>query len=147
MATNPKIDYSAAYKDPRWQQKRLEIMGRDKFRCLDCEAEDNRTLNVHHLYYVSGREPWNYPDWSLRTVCDECHKIDHEIIKDEQMPWERCGETFCAKQLPYRFWDAHFFARESMREGISFDDISNAFANAVNALRVERGLEPIILEF
>lgn len=32
---------------------------------------------MHHSYYVAGRDPWQYPDWSLRTLCDICHEIAH----------------------------------------------------------------------
>lgn len=69
MATN--------YKDPRWQKKRLEIFERDKFTCLWC-GDTASTLCVHHLYYVPGREIWNYPGRALWTLCEDCHKAIHD---------------------------------------------------------------------
>jgi hypothetical protein len=68
--------YSEKLKDPRWQRKRLEIMERDGFACQEC-GDEKSTLAVHHAYYVSKREPWEYPNWSLSTLCDNCHKFNH----------------------------------------------------------------------
>ena len=71
-----KESYQKLLRDPRWQKKRLEIMNRDGFQCVDCGAED-KTLNVHHLYYGAGLAPWEYENSSLVTLCEECHEIEH----------------------------------------------------------------------
>lgn len=77
-AITPKMStYSEKLKDPRWQRRRLDILNRDNFTCKVCESTDNQ-LHVHHAYYVSGREPWEYPDWSLQTICAGCHKGKHD---------------------------------------------------------------------
>lgn len=34
-------------------------------------------LNVHHSYYISGRKPWDYPDWCFSTLCKDCHELIH----------------------------------------------------------------------
>lgn len=65
-------NYSELLRDPRWQKKRLEIMQRDNFRCLQCGSKV-KTLNVHHQYYVKGRSPWEYGNDSLLTLCEDCH--------------------------------------------------------------------------
>jgi hypothetical protein len=70
------MNYGDKLKDPRWQRRRLEIMQRDNFRCLVC-MEETKTLHVHHNYYLSGREPWDYPDECLITVCEGCHEYEH----------------------------------------------------------------------
>jgi len=64
--------YPDKLKHPNWQKKRLEILSRDKFTCRNCEASD-RPLHVHHSYYVKGRDPWEYPLFSLVTLCEQCH--------------------------------------------------------------------------
>lgn len=66
--------YYELLRDPRWQRKRLEVMERDGFACRICDSEDS-TLNVDHGYYEKGKMPWEYPDDSLRTVCERCHKV------------------------------------------------------------------------
>lgn len=75
------VSYKDKLKDVRWQKKRLEVLGRDKFRCMGClegaeTAEDSGstiTLHVHHTYYKKGLEPWEYPLDSLITLCEGCH--------------------------------------------------------------------------
>lgn len=79
-----KSDFFEKYKDPRWQKKRLEIMERDDFKCCDCHA-DNKTLNVHHKYYMFGKNPWEYDEGILITLCEDCHQrweYDKSIIND-----------------------------------------------------------------
>lgn len=81
--------YSQKLLDPRWQRKRLEIMERDGFKCSNCE-DDKEALRVHHTYYVSGRSPWNYPNWSLVTLCKTCHDEEHkeQQEKDQSGDWD-----------------------------------------------------------
>lgn len=73
--------YAEKLKDPRWQRKRLEIMQRDEFACTHC-GDVGSTLNVHHLYYKKGRDPWEYDDEVLITVCESCHSM---IERQKQM--------------------------------------------------------------
>lgn len=68
--------YSELLRSPHWQKKRLEIMNRDKFICQRCGSE-NKTLHVHHFKYIDGRMPWDYPDYMLTTLCEDCHLIEH----------------------------------------------------------------------
>jgi hypothetical protein len=74
------------YRDSRWQQKRLEIMERDKWTCQSCgKSGDGVTLNVHHAYYVSGRKPWEYENELLVTYCENCHELRHATYQQLQM--------------------------------------------------------------
>jgi 5-methylcytosine-specific restriction endonuclease McrA len=94
------MSYAAKFKDPRWQKKRLEIFQRDGFKCRQC-LWGKTTLHVHHRYYVPARDPWSYPDWSLVTLCEDCHsdvsgKIDQP--ENDQGPnhlqeWEQYLEA------------------------------------------------------
>lgn len=70
--------YSEKLKDPRWQRLRLEVMQRDEFKCRWC-LDGSKTLNVHHLEYNG--DPWDTPIEHLITICEECHKDDHEFRK------------------------------------------------------------------
>ena len=72
-------DFFELYKHPEWQKKRLRIMERDGFRCREC-GDKETTLNVHHSYYTKGAKPWEYPDESLRTLCEECHEKRHDLL-------------------------------------------------------------------
>lgn len=71
-----KPSYYEQLRDARWQEKRLRIMERDEFTCQKCGKgrNDGITLNVDHAYYEKGKSPWEYPDESLTTLCEDCHK-------------------------------------------------------------------------
>jgi 5-methylcytosine-specific restriction endonuclease McrA len=64
-----------------WQEKRLQILERDSFQCAICNSKDN--LQVHHRQYHFSKEksefkpPWDYPNSSLVTLCETCHKKGH----------------------------------------------------------------------
>jgi hypothetical protein len=85
-----KPEYAEKLLDPRWKEKRQEILTRDEFRCLDCgreprPKEDNDevvVLQVHHCKYIYGRDPWDYDNDTLRTLCSECHDVRHETEKE-----------------------------------------------------------------
>lgn len=71
--------YQKAYyeklKDPRWQKLRLKIFKRDGWACQKCSGSED-TLVVHHMYYAKDKEPWEAPENSLVTLCDECHSSE-----------------------------------------------------------------------
>jgi hypothetical protein len=68
-----KKSYSEKLRDPRWQKMRLEVFNRDSFKCKHCFAAD-KTLHVHHLIYLKGKEPWESDLSHLITLCEECHE-------------------------------------------------------------------------
>ncbi len=68
-----KSSYFQKLLDPRWQKKRLEIFQRDEFTCRECYLAD-KTLHVHHGFYRSNTDPWDYPSESLHTLCEDCHQ-------------------------------------------------------------------------
>ncbi len=68
------MNYSEKLKDPRWQDRRYEILERDSFTCRRC-FDDDSTLQVHHLQYLKNHEPWDYEDRDLITLCLFCHEV------------------------------------------------------------------------
>ena len=81
-----KQEYFKLLKDPRWQKKRLEVMERDHFGCVNC-GDNKSTLNIHHLIYFPNNKPWEYDDKFLITLCEECHE------------WEKNNAKRCFKEL------------------------------------------------
>lgn len=71
-----KQTYAEKLKDPRWQRKRLEIMQRDDFTCTQCKDKTS-TLHVHHKRYT-GKNPWDYDNADLTTICENCHYNEHK---------------------------------------------------------------------
>jgi hypothetical protein len=78
------MTYQEQIKDPRWQKKRLEIMELDHFTCCCCRATD-KTLNVHHRWYDKGKMIWEYDNICLITLCEDCHKNEHNDLEKIQV--------------------------------------------------------------
>lgn len=64
--------YSEKLQSPKWQQRRLKIFERDEWKCRCC-GNNSRQLQVHHVDYIHGIEPWDYSDDMLVTLCNICH--------------------------------------------------------------------------
>ena len=69
------MKYSEKLKDPRWQKKRLEILERDNWSCQRC-GDDESMLVVHHKRYFPKKEPWEYENNILITLCEDCHESE-----------------------------------------------------------------------
>ena len=69
--------YSKKLQSPKWQRFRLTHCERANWRCEHCCAEDSQ-LHVHHMTYLRGREPWDYPAEAIAVVCDRCHAEWHD---------------------------------------------------------------------
>lgn len=69
-------EYAELLRDPRWKAKRLIILERDGWKCRECDEHQlpGRSLQVHHVFYEWNRKPWTYPNHSLLSLCDHCHK-------------------------------------------------------------------------
>jgi uncharacterized protein YdaU (DUF1376 family) len=78
-AARKSAAYGEKLKDPQWQKKRLEIFSRDNWECTRCQDKTS-TLHIHHKQYIQGRDPWDYPDHLLVTLCKACHKQKHSIV-------------------------------------------------------------------
>lgn len=74
-------NYKEQIKSPKWQKRRLEIMQADNFTCQIC-GDTESTLNVHHLCYHKDKNIWEYEDWELITLCENCHKEEHNSYED-----------------------------------------------------------------
>lgn len=73
------MDYKEQIKSPKWQKRRLEVMQKDGFICQLC-GDTESMLNVHHLSYHKDRNIWEYEDWELITLCENCHKEEHSTM-------------------------------------------------------------------
>ena len=69
--------YVEKLKDGKWIKRRNEIFDIAGYRCEECGTEHD--LQVHHVLYLTGREPWEHPDGLLMCVCGECHVKRQEI--------------------------------------------------------------------
>lgn len=90
-----KKTYAEKLRDPRWQKKRLEILQLRGWKCVSCEDSEEE-LHVHHRYYISGRDPWEYPDWCYEVKCKSCHQHDHDWVQEGFTEWETMVDELLA---------------------------------------------------
>lgn len=85
--------YLEKLRDPRWQKKRLEILSRDEWTCQCC-FDTTSTLHVHHRRYLPKREPWEYPDGHLVTLCESCHQNETDGMREALFLLEESAALF-----------------------------------------------------
>ena len=105
-----KQEYYKLLKDPRWQKKRLEVMERDHFGCVNC-GDNESTLNIHHLIYFPNKKPWEYRKDLLITLCEECHNEEKEYRKES------------IKALEEAVASCHFLAEDIFLIGLSLNEM------------------------
>lgn len=99
--------YSDKLKDPRWQKKRLEILQRDEWKCRVCGGKD-KSLHIHHCIY--SKEPWDAPNWSLISLCEECHSMRQECENEvkRMLSSANYGQLCSIRDLILSLHDAEF---------------------------------------
>ncbi len=77
--------YEELLSRPEWKQKRKRILLRDNYTCQFCGATSKSELQVHHrqYHYIARlgifKQPWDYPDECLITICKKCHNRGHSL--------------------------------------------------------------------
>ena len=104
--TKTQEPYSFLLERREWGAKRLRILARDHYTCKECGAHegDGVALQVHHLHYIYGLDPWEYKDSELVTLCESCHSKVHsrcevpvyrlegdDLVEVHLTPCSRCG--------------------------------------------------------
>lgn len=83
------MTYSQKLADPRWFAVRDRVRQRDGNRCVN-DPNHRMPLEVHHLNYTAGCEPWEYPLDNFVTLCRDCHLAAHAaqltILPPTQVP-------------------------------------------------------------
>ena len=95
-----KDEFFEKYKNPLWQRKRLQIMEKNNFECEDCGSKE-KTLNVHHSYYLKNVMPWEYPDNSLHCLCEDCHKEAKKIKEKLLLELGNCVQSDLERIIGY----------------------------------------------
>jgi 5-methylcytosine-specific restriction endonuclease McrA len=74
------MTYQEQLLTPEWKATRYMVIERDFGMCQKCMSSKN--LEVHHKYYRHDKKAWEYPLSSLITLCNLCHKAEHDLNPD-----------------------------------------------------------------
>jgi hypothetical protein len=99
------------YQHKLWVQYRAEQIKLHCGICAHCLRPATQVvLQVHHLEYVEGRMPWEYPYEECQVLCKGCHAKEHGIIMPSK-DWKLIGEDdlggldgtcdYCGTELRY----------------------------------------------
>lgn len=100
----------------RWNEGNDWFIGAYQLICFYKEIKPEEILpilNIHHKYYVENKLAWEYNNEVLITLCDSCHKIEHEkaatSVFDENGKYlyspEKCDRCFGSGYLPvYKYY-------------------------------------------
>lgn len=80
--------YKEKLKDNRWIFLRDDLMSeqmihRESCICPMCAEPfyengiKTENINLHHRFYIKGREPWDYPKWAFEFMHEGCHNLFH----------------------------------------------------------------------
>jgi hypothetical protein len=73
------------YNHKEWKTYREQQIKLHDGRCAHCGRTNGEVvLQVHHLNYVSGRMPWEYPFDECEVLCRGCHAKEHGIIQPSE---------------------------------------------------------------
>lgn len=79
------------YRSASWRALRRQIFERDGWRCMTCGKVCEETdLQVHHLYYLKDKMPWEYPPEALTSMCKGCHAKEYGHVIPTS-GWEYVG--------------------------------------------------------
>ena len=139
-----KESYREKLLSPLWQRKRLEILDRDEWKCRHC-GKAKEELHVHHRAYISGREPWEHPDWCYVTLCEKCHENHDDTSKwEETLGWIFDGKSLAHTRLADRI--RNFSEKRGITQGAVVDILAEVlFCESIGSpLSVKDAIERFV---
>lgn len=100
------MTYQEKLQTPEWKAKRLPILERAKNCCEDCfkASKEAGWLEVHHCFYITGLEPWQYPDDLLIALCPDCHESRQKQEQAAQIQFAKAMRLMKPSQLADAVW-------------------------------------------
>lgn len=128
------MNYTEQLNDDRWLNKSSKIKTRDIRKCVNCDTE--KKLEVHHLYYIIGKEAWKYPDNALITLCRKCHQKWHDMYEIEfrVKKWNKKKEY----QPKFKTKKRNIKSRKIKRVNEPIDELQKAKAKI--KIKVKKGI-------
>ncbi len=95
-----KASYSQKLRDVRWKRRRDGLLRQRSYTCCECVqplVAGTMDLQVHHVLYIPGLDPWDYPDELLLVVCAWHHRVRAAL---EQAIYLGVGKHLASRDIP-----------------------------------------------
>ncbi len=92
--------YNQKRRDVRWKRRRDDLLRQRNYTCCECArplTEGTMDLQVHHVVYIPGLDPWDYPDELLLVVCPAHHRVRAAL---EQAIYLEVGQHLATRDIP-----------------------------------------------
>lgn len=121
--------YEKKLVSPLWQKRRLEIMQRDGWQCKFCGIKTEE-LHVHHVFYLPNRQPWEYEDEYLVTVCHACHSEEEKMKAEDPTLIGLFSMTgLSRRELTYLAVELRRHLADGLARNRKFQDLMEFLAN------------------
>lgn len=94
------VSYTQKLRDVRWKRRRDDLLRQRNYTCCKCAqplTSGTMDLQVHHVVYIPGLAPWDYPDELLLIVCPSYHR---ERAALEQAIYVEVGKHLATLAIP-----------------------------------------------
>lgn len=116
--------YDEKLKDPKWFERRRQILSRDNLQCTQCGSESD--LCVHHKKYINGYQPWDYPDDLLVTLCKECHENKGGSLRGQIPHLQEAYETLTGLAMHFVLHERRWY--DFLKAGFNERDLRDVIA-------------------
>jgi len=79
----PELNYYVYLRSKIWKRKRLKTLVKANYLCESCKK--NKATQIHHKTY---KRIFNEKQNDLIALCNVCHKMEHNLLSDEQIEIE-----------------------------------------------------------
>jgi hypothetical protein len=109
------MTYQEKLQTPEWRDFKFRIVEKRGCSCQECggSVEAKGPLELHHITYLRGREPWEYPDSLLLLLCQECHY--ERQIHDEEARVE--FSRLCQQMSSWHVYELAKKMRQTLDQG------------------------------
>lgn len=92
LTGRPKKD---EYSDSRWIERSRQFRSGNR-HCQSCRRS-NVPLQTHHVNYTKGRHLWEYDDADLACLCESCHELITEVMREFRRSAAHCNASNLAR--------------------------------------------------
>jgi len=106
------MTYQEKLQTPEWRDFKFRIVEKRGCKCQECGLSDE-PIQLHHVTYLRGREPWEHPESIMLLLCGQCH--ENRQVHDEEARFE--FSQLCAQMGSWHVYELSKQLRNAVQPG------------------------------